>query len=95
MIWLPLISRTRLGVFTCVCSSMKCFTHGPQAFTRPRARSATVVPSGAASSMFHSLPSALRRAELQRWRAKIAAPMSRADFTLAITSRASSTQASE
>ena len=38
MMWLPLISRTRLGVFTCVCSSRKCFTQGPQAFTRPRAR---------------------------------------------------------
>ena len=37
----------------------------------------------------------LRRADTQRWRAKMRAPISRADFTLEITSRASSTQASE
>ena len=93
--WLPLISRTRLPVLMSVCSSRKRFTHGPVALTRPRACSFTVAPSGALSSMFHSLPFSLRRADTQRWRAKMRAPIWRADFTLEITRRASSTQASE
>jgi len=44
-------------------------TQGPHAFTRPRAVSLTVAPPGPASSISHILPSALRRAATQRWRA--------------------------
>jgi hypothetical protein len=95
MMWLPLIRRTRLVVLMWVCSSRKRFTQGPVALTSPRAFSCTLAPSGPESSMFHSLPSSLRRAETQRWRAKMRAPIWRADLTLEMTRRASSTQASE
>ncbi len=92
--WLPLTSCTLAGGWSLPVASSTDATHGPAALTSTRARSARRAPV-ALSSIAASQQPSRRSADTKRVRAITVAPCACAERRFRITSRASSTQASE